>query len=466
MWIGSYDFYKLEFYEPAYYGQNYNTMLEALLAAPFFRFASPAYILPIVTSTLALFPYFILAIVCYRKQLKVQSLFIMAIPLLLPPEYDFITSMPRGFVTGIFFAVLASIYVYYQDKKWSFFLFAFFSVLGFALNPNGILYTLPCGLFLLYQNYKKKSFYIQSALGGALAAIYPLYISYFYQKYPNYLVHELWTLRFSFESLKMGLTNLSNHFGSIAPIYWYHSTMVILIFTAIPVIFLIQKKYSWTIISVITILLTLLTFGVNKIYDGDGSVFLPVSRMYLAIPFMIVLWVSFMEIKKWKIPVALLLVITCCSFMQRTIIIDDVVDTATIPPKNSLLTAYKMEPLEADCDRIYELVRRFDVNRIIVAHHWADKYLSYACPSCNTDIPLTLTPSNDRRTWRLLQEKDLVYKTILFIDETQQIKEEALVPGKKPIELIALGNNTFLLQNNSLTILELIKRLNIELRSF
>jgi hypothetical protein len=464
MWIGSYDFYKLEFYEPAYYGQNYNSMLEALLAAPFFRCASPAYILPIVTSVLALLPYLIIAIVCYRKQLKVQALFILAMPLILPPQYDFITAMPRGFVTGIFFAVLASIFLYHQEKKWSFFFFAFLSVTGFALNPNGILLTIPCGLFLLHENYKNKSFYIQSVFGGLLGAIYPFYMSYFYKHHPNYLVHELWGLRFSFANMRVGFSDLNSHFGAITPLYWYHSIILILLLIVIPIIFRIQKQGIWAIISLVTILFTIMTLGINKVYDGDGSVFLPVSRMYLAIPFVIILWVSFMKIKKWKLPVILILGIACCSFIHRTVTIDDAVDEALIPSGYPLLTTYKVSTLTESCNRIYQLDKKFDVDLILVASHWQDKYISYGCTTCNTDMPLTLTPSNDRRTWRLLQEKDKVYKTILLIDETQKIKQEALAPGQKPIELLSLGNNMFLLQNNSLTTLQLINRLKIELR--
>ncbi|HET6227627.1 MAG TPA: hypothetical protein VFF27_15195 [Bacteroidia bacterium] len=466
MWIGTSDFYKLEFYEPAYYGQDYNTMMEALLAAPFFKCVSPAYLLPIVSSILALLPYFIFAIVCYRKQLKVQALFILAMPLILPPEHDFITSMARGFVTGLFFSVLGSLYIYHQEKKWSFFFFSFLSITGLALNPNGILLTVPCGLFLLYENYKNKSFYIQATLGALLGAIYPLYISYFYRQYPNYLVHELWKLRFMVDNLMVGFSDLNNNFGGISPVFWYHSTVIILLFITIPVIFFIQKQRVWGFISIITIVFTMLTLGINKVYDGDGSVFLPCSRMYLAIPYVILLWTTFMRIEKWKLPVILTVGIACCSFIQKTITIDDAVEEAAIPPPHSLLTAYKVPVLNEMCERIKEQKNKFDVKLIIVARHWADKYISYGCTTCDTEIPLTLSPSNDRRTFRLIQEKDNVYSTILLIDENDLIEKEAGAPGKQPIKLVPLGNHLFLLQNNSLTVLQLIKRLKIELRTF
>lgn len=464
MWIGSSDFHNLEFYEPAYYGQNYNTMLEALLAAPFFKYAAPYYILPIVTSILAILPYFILSIVYYHKQLKVQALFALAMPLLLPLENDFITTMPRGFVTGLFFAANACVFIYYPNNKWRFFLFSFLSLTALALNPNAVLLLLPCGLLLLAENYKNKLFYIHSIIGALLGAIYPFYMSYFYTHHPNYVVHELWHIRFLFDNLMVGLSDLNTFFGNVTPLFWGQYIFLILLFIIIPIIFKIQKQQVWFIISIITVISTMLTFGIGKIYDGDGSIFLPHSRMYLAVPFMFILWFSFMRIKNWKFLAFIIVGIACCSFTHRTIVMDDVVEHAVIPSVYPRLTVYNVEASMTDCQRIHELDKKYHVERIIVARHWADKYLSYGCPSCNTEIPLTLTPSNDRRTWRLLQEKDKVYKTILLIDESDKIEKEAVAPGKKPVELQSLGNHTFLLQNNSLTILELIKRLNIELR--
>src|ERR1700733_6666319 len=57
-WMGARDYAHWIFHEPCLYGQNYNYMLESLLAAPFFRLGLPCwYLLPVVTSALALVPY-------------------------------------------------------------------------------------------------------------------------------------------------------------------------------------------------------------------------------------------------------------------------------------------------------------------------------------------------------------------------------------------------------------------------
>ena len=90
------------FREPFLYGQNYNPMLEALLAAPFIRLgAAPWIALPIITSLLALLPFWSLSLWCLLRQEALAAFAVAAIPLLLPVEWGLITSLPRGWVHGL-----------------------------------------------------------------------------------------------------------------------------------------------------------------------------------------------------------------------------------------------------------------------------------------------------------------------------------------------------------------------------
>src|SRR5580658_3392143 len=71
-WMGTRDYAHLVFHEPCLYGQNYNFMLESLLAAPFFRLGIPCqYLLPMVTSALAVAPYLALAFGFLKRDLLV-----------------------------------------------------------------------------------------------------------------------------------------------------------------------------------------------------------------------------------------------------------------------------------------------------------------------------------------------------------------------------------------------------------
>lgn len=466
MWAGVSDFSKGEFNEPAFYGQDYNTMFESLLAVPFFGCCSPAYSLPVISSILTLFPFFFFAFICYRKQLKIQALLILVSPLILPPEYDFITSMPRGFVTGIFFASMAAIAVYYPTKKLSYFFFALLSITGIAFNPNGVLITLPCAFFLFIENYKNKSFYIWSFLGALPAAVYPLYVQHFYKGHANYNYHPQWKLEFTVENLKHGLSTLDDSFGYISPLYWYHSEILIILLLAIPFIFLIQKKWIWLTVSSLCILFTIITLGINKVYDSDGSVFLPFVRMYLAVPIMIILFVSFIKMEKWKVPLLLIVCVSFFSFINRQITMDDAVKRTQIVTKPRVLSTMTVSDMEHDCEQMEELCKKFNVDLIIISHHWYDNFINFGYPALSSAIPLTISPSNERRTWRLLKIKDQLYKTVLIVDVSENVKAKALEPGKKPINIENVGLYMFLIQNNSLSTIQLLKRLDIEVRAF
>src|SRR5580658_11307929 len=100
-WMGARDYAHGVFHEPCLYGQNYNYMLESFLAAPFFRLGIPCwYLLPVVTSALALAPFLALAF-CFLKRDLLAACVFLALPILLPPQFGMLTTMSRGFVTGL-----------------------------------------------------------------------------------------------------------------------------------------------------------------------------------------------------------------------------------------------------------------------------------------------------------------------------------------------------------------------------
>ena len=123
MWAGLSDYSNGIFKEPRFYGQNYNTFLEAFLAVPLFeRGIRPNVALPLITSFLALLPFVILSLfTLLKKSNLIMSLLILAMPLMLPVSYGMLTSMPRGFVTGIAIAGLAGVGAFYIRSNWWYF---------------------------------------------------------------------------------------------------------------------------------------------------------------------------------------------------------------------------------------------------------------------------------------------------------------------------------------------------------
>jgi hypothetical protein len=102
IWHATMDFAHGLFRGPYYYGQDYSPMLEALVAAPFYKIGLPMNVLmPTVSSLLAMLPYWSFALWFQRKGWSSSALVLAAFPLLMPVEFGAMTTMSRGFVTGI-----------------------------------------------------------------------------------------------------------------------------------------------------------------------------------------------------------------------------------------------------------------------------------------------------------------------------------------------------------------------------
>lgn len=466
MWGAAWDFANGQFNEPGFYGQNYNSMLEALIAAPFYKAGiGIMYILPVVTSFLTLFPYFILSIIVYIKKQKWQAYLILAIPFLLPPQYDFITSLPRGFVTGIFFATLGSLAVFYQDKKSSFFFFAFCAITGYQLCPNSFLLTTVTGMILLCSNYKNKTFYIYSLLGFALGLIYPVYTITFYKLHPNYVLHPDWGFVFSKDNFLTGIRSLDLHLAYVTPLYWYQSAFLLFLFALLLGIFFMQKDSIAFLALSGCLILTIGSLSLSKAYDGDETIFLSYSRLFLALPLVFGLISTRIKVNSNRIATIIVIATGLFFFSFKTVRLEENIKYANrAGQKGGGVGVFTTQLMKEQCANINKICKTHQVELVVSLSHWFG-YGSTACMTCEEGFPETIN-RHDRRTWRLLEERDMVRKTILFIDDANAITRVMEGPSKSEFQFTKIDDTNFILENNSIPTMELLKRLQIEIRSF
>lgn len=84
------------------YGQAYNFPFESWLALPLLLGQIPWNIaLPVAAGVLGIFPYFILAFIFYRKSNIPAAYLALCLPLILCPEFHYITTIPRGFTGAL-----------------------------------------------------------------------------------------------------------------------------------------------------------------------------------------------------------------------------------------------------------------------------------------------------------------------------------------------------------------------------
>ena len=160
MWAGVKDYSEGLFYEPRFYGQDYNTFMESLFAVPLYWIGVPVYYaLPIITHLVAIFPFLFTAFYLFFKNRKENAILVLAILLCLAPGYDVMTSQPRG-ISGVF---LCGFYIlsFLNPTHMRFLaLNTLLSVLAYFVTPNAVLISVPLMAFLFFHNYKNKKYYI------------------------------------------------------------------------------------------------------------------------------------------------------------------------------------------------------------------------------------------------------------------------------------------------------------------
>ncbi|MEN9002707.1 MAG: hypothetical protein ABF242_10375, partial [Flavobacteriales bacterium] len=453
LWQGLQDYSQGIFHEPRFYGQAYNSMLESFFAIPLFKMGVPAHIaLPIITTCLALFPFLMLACFFYNKKHYFASFTILSIPLLMPLEYDLISSLPRGFVTGIFISSLG-IYFYLKKIKFHLFFFGLFIFMGFSLNANSVLLSIPFTLYIWWQQKHKVEFYYKSTLGLGLAVLIHFWIANFYVLRPAQNIHQYW-LHYSFSDLWNGISYLDEYINFVSPLIWKNSFLLLFILVIYGLYFLKKNERARALYCFSIPVVLILTLGINKVHDGSDSIFFHKSRMYLALPVLIAFGLSF--VKNLNVPYkTLLLIIPILVGGYKTYLLPTVVLSQTNLDKNHIVDIAEIHKLKSQCEKLQKYALKHDVSLLLISDYYGANLINYGCESCVSQFPETLNPATERRTWRLIEEKFKVNKNVLLMDLKNSY------PNAQELE-----KGIFLLKNNSFTTEELMKNLTINFRKF
>jgi hypothetical protein len=461
MWLGLKNYSKGLFYEPRFYGQSYSTMLEALLGIPLYKLGIPAYkALPLVTSFLALFPYIIISWLVFLKRSPKISFIILSLPLLLPAEYSLITSMPRGFVNGIFFSSLACIALFYPKSKGWFFMSSFLAVFAFTVNSNSVLLSLPVLVCLFLYNVRNKYYYIFTSTGLLLGFFIHFLIAWFYLLHPDYIVHK-YDMTYSIQKVLSSLGQLNMYFNQVTPFFWKAGFSVLIMFFIISAFLFWKKKFNEAVTVAFIPFLVVATLGISKVHDGTPSVFFSYSRMYLALPVLLGVSLSFFsDFIKSKLSY-LFLLIPFSLFAYHVVNLDAAIKINTGPKINHMVGIATVQQILDDCNKLKTICRDHCVELVIVSHHWSYDFFNYGCPACTDSFPNTLRPENERRTWRLVAAKRSIFRTILIIDVQRDFATEF-----KSIKKLPSPDGFYLVEYNTMYTMDLLDSLRIPYREF
>ena len=465
MWNGASEFSKGFFHETRFFGQNYNSMIEGLLAVPLLFLSIPVYkALPVITSVLALFPFFIVALICFYKELKIQSLLVICIPLLLPIEYDLLTSLPRGFVTGIFISSIGWLTVFSSDRNAAFRSFAFFSVVGYSLNPNALLLSLPLLFYLFYTNIKNRSFYLNIFAGGTAGGLIHFLLNFFYVLHPNYSTRPIPGFEFSPRLFPYFFSDLNKHLSAVSPLFWNNSWFIFLALFALVFLFLKNKQPAQAFSLLAFVFFIFFSFGFNKIFDGTDSVFFSYSRMFLTIPLAFVFFIPFIKIKYNWIAIAVA-VVSIVFFTAKVNSLSASIDENVDWQKEHMVMVAKTDNILKECQEINYLSKKNKTDLVIVYSHGYYDLIDFGCAACISDFPKTIFPGYERRTWRMIEDKDVVYPNIIIIDEHQELTQQLKKLSSRSIYYLNVSGYV-ILSNNTLKTMDLLTYIGIPIRKF
>jgi hypothetical protein len=427
LWQVTTDYGNGVFREPYLYGQNYNPMLEALLSAPFVRLgAAPWLVLPLVTSMLALLPFWSWSMWALRKKYVVSALLLAAMPLLLPTEWGMVTSMPRGWVHGLAVLALVPWLLGIQHVRWRHGSIVFALVTALLMNPNTLPLVTGMGVWLLLREGHMRSLWIAGSSALAFGFMVLTAAANWYAARPGSVVHPLLPSDMVFDTalLLKGLSALDDHFRNVHPL---GSIWVALVAVIACALILWRKKDRPSALGIIcAVVILLLPLALPKAHEGCGSIFFPLSRMVLCFPLLLAV-PGALVLRNTRMQGAHLLVLLPCAAL---VVIKSAGTSATTAREleQQQCAWVREEPLQkirAQCRALREVAERHACDLVVPirwpsikvhhATHFTAHFTCYACPPLEPTLPPVFGAGYDRRSWIRAAHEKAPQGRVLFV---------------------------------------------------
>jgi hypothetical protein len=450
MWMGASDYARGLFYEPRFYAQDYNTFMEALFAVPFIWMNVPVYYaVPLATHIIFSTPFIFTAFYLFFNRRKIQALMVLTIVLCLPAEYDLMNSLPRGFVTGLFFTSFFVVNML-NPNNLKFFIFnVIFCMIGYFVNPNSVIVSVPFLFYVYLHHFKNKRFYlINLPLAFLLIPLY-LFFNHFYVVHPDYIKHGL-EYRLSTAFFWHNLREIDLRFIHIS--FFKEKSFLTILFSLVFLAYFLyrqNKNAAWAYIAFIVVIL--FSFCTGKTLEGSTWAYMSFSRMYLGIPVFMCLFLSVLNIKTNPLTLSLMLVPLVFSGYKM------VSFERTLEPhyKNELWVGVRLIKFDDGLNAIKYYGEVCQKNKapflLISKDFWLNTFLAYGGPALYTNYPLTQETKADKRYWVREGLKNKVFDRFVIISEEFNLDKR--LPKSVNFEIQRLDDyGMFLVKNNHVSV--------------
>lgn len=475
-WQAATDYMHGKFYEPYFYGQNYNFMLESFFAIPFIKIGIPYfYAFPICSSIIALFPFIFTSFVLKKNGYFIESLCFLILPVLLPIEYGILTSVTRGFISGLFFNSFLIISLLSPSKKTSWFIAAFSISIGFIFNPNSLVFSFPICLYMFLINWNKFTFYIINILIIIPVLSIQYFAKKFYENNQEFNVNGMQKITFKVEKIFDNFQHLDQFFNYFTPILWFSGWLIIFIIFFLS-IYIINKDLKKGLSLLFGVIFIIFTLGINKVNDHIDSIFLSSTRMFLGIPLFTGL--AFFWIREYVVftdrQIKLIFVnVAFTVFFVKASILPTVTKFHTTITNYGSVAIKKSKELVCDCNKLNSIADKYNATLFAFVPAWNInvphmEFYNYGCPLLIKKFPNTVMNIYEKRTWVYLKEKTKIEKNILIygsdiITKTNEIKQNKNLKDID-IEVISKNPTIIIIKNNKIRLDSLFKKLMIDFK--
>jgi hypothetical protein len=421
-WIGAKDYSQGIYHEPYFYGQNYNFMVEALFAAPFVWIGIDFHILlPIISSVVSLAPFCIWALALYRKQHFVASSFFLALPILLPIEYSFLGSITRGFTSGLLLSVFLIPVILTPKSKRSLWWLWFAVFIGFILNPNSLVATVPVMTYAFLMNFRNAAFYALAVIVATPAFLIQFFARNFYELNPAYKVCQMWEIEYDIDMLFNNLLCLDCIFPYFTPMEWKHG-WIGLLFILILGLILIKKDWRVGASMIVGVVFILFSLGINKVNDDANTILLSSSRMFLGIPLLLGIswyWASQVIKSSFSLMSPLIALLCLVTFFVKIWAYPSTLSSLHGEISKGPMPIKEVSMLCKECKTLKAISVKHETEIMVFHPTWSSgvpsrEFYTYGCPIFETNFPTTLLTSYEKRTWIYTGESNKIFNNIMI----------------------------------------------------
>ena len=477
MWYAATEYAHLRVHEPRFYGQNYNTMLEAAFGAPLVLAGIPhAQALPLVTSFLALSPFVLLAVFALRRGLPFTGIASLVLPLTLPLRFHLITSMSRGFVTGGCIACLAALVGLRSATLAGGFLFGLLSAGSISILPNALVLVTPVWVYFAFERRRQAAWLTAAALGAGVAGLLHVAVQYFYVIHPSasFLGDQGGVLASllggaAVTRVTSGLSSPGRFLSDVLPTLLGGSVGAAVAILVPPLLLWRARSYAAALASVAGGLVVVMALGLGKVQAGSDSIFYPWSRHFLPLPITLLLYLLWWEMgrrqggRKGAGAASAVALVLCAAGVVATEwrSIDEVVRQEIVVEQRHVILA-STEVVYRNC-RLLEIDVRTAQASIVLFPLSNSLPLNYACPAVLEEAFPTLSPQYDRRAWLFETELMKRPRQLLLYDFDWPVAERAM-QRFVDVKFVRTRPSVLLVGVDDLSLAEALRGLRIKVR--